>query len=223
MIKFILFDLDGTLVDTAPDLANAANKMRTDRGLEPLPFYILRPLTGRGATTLVKAVLGKSPDDPEFPLLRAEFLHNYEARLAEESRPFDGIVELLRKLDTHGIASAVVTNKQTLYAEEILTRLCLTPYIRHIIGSDTPGSAMKPSPAGILLAMRTLGASQEETLYVGDAITDIEAARLSGIACAFARWNAPETPLPENCIKEKRSSHTVYSLDHPGELFDCIF
>ena len=99
MIKYVLFDLDGTLVDTAPDLAAAANKLRTDRALAPLSFDELRPLTGRGATTLVKAALGKGPDDPEFAALRKEFLRNYEARLALASKPFPGIVDLLETLD----------------------------------------------------------------------------------------------------------------------------
>ena len=97
--------------------------------MAPLSFDELRPLTGRGATTLVKAALGKGPDDPEFAALRKEFLRNYEARLALASKPFPGIVDLLETLDADGIQAAVVTNKQSAYAEFILNALGLRVFL----------------------------------------------------------------------------------------------
>lgn len=196
MIKFVLFDLDGTLVDTAPDLAAAANKLRTDRALEPLSFNALRPLTGRGATTLVKAALGIAPDEASFPALRAEFLRNYEERVAVDSKPFPGITTVLEHLRDTGVRTAVVTNKQTVYAKEILRTLSLDNYFDAIIGSDTPGSAMKPAPDGIRLAMAQLDASQKETLYVGDTTSDIEASYRAGIRCLLARWDSSAAVLP---------------------------
>ena len=196
MIKYVLFDLDGTLVDTAPDLAAAANKLRTDRALAPLSFDELRPLTGRGATTLVKAALGKGPDAPEFAALRKEFLRNYAARLALASKPFPGIGDLFETLDADCIQAAVVTNKQSAYAEFILNALGLRVFFAAVVGSDTSGSAMKPSPAGIRLAMAELGAAQDETIYVGDTATDITASLAAGIPCIFVRWNDLTAPVP---------------------------
>lgn len=189
--SLFLFDLDGTLVDTAPDLTAAANKLRTDRGLAPLAYESLRPLTGLGASRLVEAALGVKPDEPNFEALRREFLSNYEHALAKDSTAFPGVKTLLEALSESGVLLGVVTNKQTDYARTILSAVGLAPLLAIVIGFDAPGAAMKPKPDAILTAMKMLGARPERTWYAGDSPSDASAAHAAGIPCAFADWGRP--------------------------------
>lgn len=188
-----LFDLDGTLVDTAPDLAAAANALRTARGMAPLPYEALQPITGRGAPALVAAALGAKPSDPGFEALRREFLENYEHALAAESKVYPGTGTLLEALQESGARLGVVTNKQTAYAQTILSALGLAPFFSLVIGSDAPCAAMKPKPDSLLTAMKALGADAARTWYAGDDLGDVLAAHAAGIVCAFADWGVKRT------------------------------
>ena len=186
--ELILFDLDGTLVDSAPDLAAAANALRTARGLDPVDPEALRPVASRGSAALVDAVLGISDE-----ALRQEFLANYAAGCANLTRPYPGVRAMLEKLRAEGLTLAVVTNKPVALAGRVLEGLELMPLLSGFWGSDSPGSAMKPYPAGIRLAMRTLGT--DDALYVGDEPTDAKAAAAAGIPAALVRWGYAKTPL----------------------------
>lgn len=188
MISTLIFDLDGTLVDTAPDLALAANLIRTARGLEPLPEAELRPFATRGATELLGAALGVEPTDPDFPALREEFLKNYAANFTVKSRPFPGIPALLEALRQGGATLAVATNKQAVFASAILRDLALAPYFESILSSDSPGCAMKPRPDTILRTLEALRADPATTIYVGDDPVDLEASRRAGVRAALVDW-----------------------------------
>lgn len=193
-----LFDLDGTLVDTAPDLSAAANALRTARGMAPLPYEALQPITGRGAGALVAAALGAEPSASGFEALRSEFLGNYERALADQSKVYPGVRSLLEALKESGALLGVVTNKQTDYARTILAALGLAPIFSLVIGSDAPGAAMKPRPDSILTAMKALGAEPERTWYAGDDRGDVLAAHAAGIVCAFADWGVKRTKAEES-------------------------
>lgn len=188
--KLILFDLDGTLVDSAPDLAAAANTLRTARGLPPVDPDALRPVASRGSAALVDAVLGVSDEN-----LRQEFLANYAAACDKLTRPYEGIPSMMRGLRREGFRLAVVTNKPVALAERVLRGLDLMALLDGFWGSDSPGSAMKPDPAGIHLAMRTLG--ETKALYVGDEASDARAAAAAGIPSTLVRWGYAKTPLED--------------------------
>ncbi len=193
MLGLVLFDLDGTLVDTAPDLAGAANRLRIERGLEPLEPECLRPAAARGARALIEASLGVTPEDPDFEPLRTRFLENYEAHLSEFSRPFPRMPWLLQMLRSHNIRSAVVTNKQKKFTSRVLSDLGLMPLLDFFLSSDSPGCALKPRPDSLLAALRLAGAGPQAACYVGDDPLDAAAARAAGLPCVLVEWGySPE-------------------------------
>jgi phosphoglycolate phosphatase len=118
--RAVLFDLDGTLADTAPDLAAAVNLMRTQRGLAPTPYEQLRPLASAGARGLIGIALNKTPADAEYDALRAEFLDNYAAHIADQSSLFHEVPELLQQLEQQQILWGIVTNKPALYTDALI-------------------------------------------------------------------------------------------------------
>lgn len=197
MISTLIFDLDGTLVDTAPDLALAANLVRTARGLEPLSETELRPFATLGATGLLGAALGVEKTDPDFPALREEFLKNYTVNLTAKSRPFPGIPALLEALRHGGARLAVATNKQAAFASIILRDLALSPYFDSILSSDSPGCAMKPRPDMILRTLEALDVAPEETIYVGDDPVDLDASRCAGVRTVLVDWGYARVDLHE--------------------------
>ena len=192
--RIFLFDLDGTLIDTAPDLAAATNKVRTDRGLPALDETELRPYASRGAPGLLGRALNIAQTDPEFPELRAAFLANYEAAMTVCSRPFDGVVELLDALRADGITTGVVTNKYEHLALRLVNDLGLSERLDLVLGSDSEGCAMKPRPDSLLEAARRLNASPADILYAGDDPRDIEAAHAAGMSAAAVGWGYALTP-----------------------------
>lgn len=184
--RAILFDLDGTLADTAPDLAAAANKLRTDRGLDPTPYEQLRPVASHGARGLIGAAFGIAPGEPEFEELRAAFLANYEAALAERSRLFEGVPELLEQLRERGIAWGVVTNKISRYTLPLIPLVGLAHASCVIAGDTTPHS--KPHPEPLFEAARRVGLEPAHCWYVGDDLRDMQAARAAGMLSIAAAW-----------------------------------
>jgi N-acetyl-D-muramate 6-phosphate phosphatase len=184
--RAILFDLDGTLADTAPDLAAAVNLMRTTRSLEPAPFEQLRSHASGGARGLLHAGFGISPSDAEFETMRVEFLNNYESALCQHSRLFDGIAELLQAIHTKGIPWGVVTNKATRFTQPLIPLLGLEQAQCVISGDTTPHS--KPHPAPLLEAARQLRVAPKDCCYVGDDLRDIQAAQAAGMFSIAAGW-----------------------------------
>lgn len=192
--KLFLFDLDGTLIDTAPDLVHAANLVRTVRGLPALPFEEMRPLASRGAPGLIGHAFNITKTDERFPALRDEFLENYRQSMTALSRPFDGIIPMLDTLRAAGIKVGIVTNKYERLALALVHGLHLTSHFDIILGSDSYGCAMKPAPDSFFTAAKKLGISLSETLYAGDDPRDVDGAHAAGIPCAAVRWGY----LPSN-------------------------
>lgn len=184
--RAILFDLDGTLADTAPDLAAAVNHLMVARGLEPTPYERLRPFASAGARGLIGAAFDLQPEDSGYEELRVAFLENYESRLAEESRLFAGIPELLRALEQADIGWGVVTNKAARFTEPLIPQIGLQ-HAGCVISGDTAAHP-KPHPAPLLEAARRLGLAAADCWYVGDDLRDIQAGRAAGMATVAAAW-----------------------------------
>ena len=186
-VDAVLFDLDGTLADTAPDLAAALNRVRVDLGLAPLPFAQLRPHASHGARGLIGAGFGYAPDDAEFAALRDAFLAQYESALCVDSALFPGVDLMLDAVEARGLRWGIVTNKVTRFTLPLVADLKLAPRAGAIVCGDTTSHA-KPHPAPLLHAARTLGVAPERCVYVGDAARDIEAGRAAGMRTLVASY-----------------------------------
>jgi len=182
----ILFDLDGTLADTAPDLAAALNKLRVDRGLEPAPYESLRPYASAGARGLIGAGLGLGPDADEYEGLRVAFLDNYAASISVHSRLFDGVPDLLERLQSAGLGWGIVTNKAMRFTDALVPLIGLG-HAGCIVSGDTTAHA-KPHPAPLLEAAQRLRVSPTACWYVGDDMRDIQAGRAAGMVTIAAAW-----------------------------------
>ena len=186
-VRGVLFDLDGTLIDSAPDLAGAANRLRADHGLEPLPLEMLRPMVGSGARGMVGVAFGVAPGQPQFESLRDAFLAHYEAGLLQRTHPFGGVDEMLSALEDAGIPWGIVTNKATRFTLPIVAGLNLAQRAAVVVcGDTTPHS--KPHPEPLWHAARAMGLAPEGVVYVGDDLRDALAARAAGMAMVAATW-----------------------------------
>jgi phosphoglycolate phosphatase len=183
--RAVLFDFDGTLADTAPDLAAAVNRMRVEQGGEPLPIERLRPFASAGARGLVHAAFGIKPEDAEYPALRETFLEYYAERVCERTTLFPGIPELLRELQARAIAWGIVTNKATRFTERILVALDLKPDCV-ACGDTTPH--LKPHPASLLHAAEQLKLPPASCYYLGDDLRDMKAAHAAGMRSIAVEW-----------------------------------
>jgi len=200
--RAILFDLDGTLADTAPDLAAAINLLRSARGLEPTPYDLLRPQASAGARGMIGVSFGLAPTDAGYEELRLGFFANYEAALAVHSTLFEGITELLTGITDAGLRWGIVTNKPARFTDPLVPQIGLGQASCVISGDTMPHA--KPHPAPLLEAAARLGLTPEECWYVGDDLRDIQAGHAAGmrtIACQWgycgpvepADWNADHT------------------------------
>ena len=196
--RAVLFDLDGTLVDSAPDLAGAMNRVQLRRGLPPTPYALLRPHASAGARGLIGAAFGMTPGDAAYEALRVEFLDCYAADIAVESRLFDGIDTLLGALQQQGIAWGIVTNKAARFTDALVPRLQLSSAACVISGDTTAHS--KPHPEPLLEAARRIGVDPAACWYVGDDLRDIEAGRAARMATVSVGWGYgnPHHPDPWN-------------------------
>lgn len=176
-IKTVLFDLDGTLADTAPDLAYALNGVLVEQGRAPLPLDVIRPAASHGGITLIRRGFGE--DHPEEETLRLRLLDIYQANIARETRLFPGMAEVLAGIEARGLNWGVVTNKPGWLTEPLLAALELSQRAACIVSGDTC-EQRKPHPQPILHACRQAGSEARECLYVGDAERDIEAGRRAG-------------------------------------------
>lgn len=182
----ILFDLDGTLADTAPDLAAALNVLRADRGLDPAPYESLRPYASAGARGLIGAGLGLGPDAEEYEALRVAFLDNYAASIAVHSRLFDGVPALLDHLQAAGISWGIVTNKAMRFTDPLVPLIGLGHAGCIVSGDTTPHP--KPHPAPLLEAAQRLRVAPQSCWYVGDDMRDIQAGHAAGMVTIAAAW-----------------------------------
>ena len=186
-ITAVLFDLDGTLVDTAPDLGYALNRQRQRHGLPPLADELIRPQASHGARGLLEIGFDLQPDDRRFASLRAEFLQLYADNICRHSRPFPGILELLAELEARGLKWGIVTNKPAAFTEPLMSILDLAERAACIVSGDTCPQP-KPHPAPMLAAAELCGAQPAQCLYLGDAERDIQAARAAAMPALVAAW-----------------------------------
>jgi phosphoglycolate phosphatase len=187
MSKLILFDFDGTLADTAPDLAAAANKARARKGLAPLPYEVLRPVASQGARGLLKAGLGMDPDHPDYEQCRRQFLDDYEQDMTSGTKLFPGILGLLDTLKQHGHRWGIVTNKAEYLALPLVRHLGLEDACAVTVGGDTT-THRKPHPGPLLYAAGKTGFTPDQCLYVGDDERDIQAGKAAGMKTIVAAY-----------------------------------
>lgn len=186
-IKAVLFDLDGTLIDSAPDLGAAADLMRTRRGLPSLPFERYRPFAGSGARGMLRVALEKGPGDSDYEDLRVEFLAHYESCMFDRTRPFSEAAELLDALVERGLSWGVVTNKAERFAKPLTASMAMFARAGAIVGGDTTPFS-KPHPEPLLEAARRLSLPPHQCMYVGDDERDILAGKAAGMHTVAAKY-----------------------------------
>jgi N-acetyl-D-muramate 6-phosphate phosphatase len=207
----VLFDLDGTLADTAPDLAAALNRVRRDRGLQPLPLARLRPYASHGARGLLGAGMGIHPEHEHYQELRDAFLEHYAAALCVETALFAEVAALLDAIEARSLRWGIVTNKATRLTAPLLEALGLAARAHAIVCGDTTAHA-KPHPAPLLHAALQLGVAPARCVYVGDAERDVIAGIAAGMRTIVARYGYIE---PEDAPEDWPASG---SIDTPGGL-----
>ena len=196
LVRAVLFDLDGTLLDTAPDLAAATNGLRARHGLPPLPFSAIRPQVSHGGTALTRLALGLEPEAEGFEHARQTLLDLYQRAIAAETRLFDGMAQCLQQLEDRRLAWGVVTNKPGWLTTPLLAALGLDIRAACVVSGDTTPER-KPHPAPLLHACELMGLAPSECVYLGDAERDIQAARAAGMPGLVAAWGylgATDTP-----------------------------
>ena len=195
MTALILFDFDGTLADTAPDLAAAANRQRTRAGLEPLPLEVLRPYSSAGARGLLRCALNLTPADEAYEAHRVQFLKDYEAAMTVDTCLFEGVTELLAQIKSEGMTWGIVTNKATYLATPLVEALGLAQDCAVLVCGDTTAHS-KPHPLPLLHAAQQAGFGVERCMYVGDDLRDIQAAQAAGMPSIAAAYGycGPEHP-----------------------------
>jgi 2-phosphoglycolate phosphatase len=186
-VRAVLFDLDGTLADTAPDLGGAVNRMRERRGLDALPLALLRPVASAGARGMLCVGLDITPADAGYEAVREEFLAEYEAALDRDSTLFDGIGACLDALQADGLRWGIVTNKAMRFTGPVVAGLGLQAGAAVVIAGDTTPHA-KPHPEPLFEACRRLGIAPHEAVYVGDDLRDMQAARAAGMPAIVAAY-----------------------------------
>ncbi len=186
-VRCVLFDLDGTLIDSATDLGQAADEMRRLRGLPSLPDAAYRGSAGSGARGMLKVAFGLTPDDARFAALRDEFLRRYEQRMTHTTRPFEGVEALLAALAAAGRTWGVVTNKAARFTLALTASMPLFGTASVIVCGDTTPH-LKPHPAPLEEARRQLGLHASQCIYVGDDERDMQAGRAAGMRTVAARY-----------------------------------
>lgn len=186
-IRAVLFDLDGTLIDSAPDLGAAADKMRTDRGLPSFPLERYRAMAGAGARGMLGEAFGMTPDHPDFSVLREEFFLNYESQMTLRTRVFDGVADLVNALVDRKLAWGVVTNKAERFTVPLTRAIPLFQSAATVVSGDTTPHS-KPHPAPLLEAAARLQVLPGECIYVGDDERDIIAGLAAGMGTVAATY-----------------------------------
>jgi len=213
--KCVLFDLDGTLVDTAPDLGLAANLVREELDLAPLPLSAYRSSASGGARGLLKVALGMNMDHPDYAQRKERFLVHYRANLSRGSCLFPGIAEMLSALEHSGVRWGVVTNKVSTLSQPLMDDLGLTPRSACLVSGDSTPKP-KPAPEPLLLASKLVGVAPRDCLYVGDDERDILSGRAAHMRTAAAGWGyMGDQPDPHHW-----SADVI--LDTPAELAQLL-
>jgi len=187
MPQAVLFDLDGTLIDSAPDLGAAADKMRTDREFVSLDYALYRPMAGSGARGMLEIAFGMGPDHPNYEAFKEEFLSNYEQAMTVHTVIFDGVQDLLVHLQELGLRWGVVTNKSQRFTLPLTAQIPLFVSAQAIVSGDTTPHA-KPHPEPLFEAARRMQLSPEHCWYVGDDERDIVAGKAAGMTTVAAHY-----------------------------------
>jgi N-acetyl-D-muramate 6-phosphate phosphatase len=215
MIKAVLFDLDGTLAHTAPDLGHALNRQRVARGLSPLPLEIIRTEASAGARGLLGLGFNIKPGDTDYDAMRAEFLDFYEERLCHDTALFPGVEELLQELGTRGLPWGIVTNKPARFTIPLLQLLGLGERAACIVsGGDTAHS--KPHPDPLLKASGAMAIAPGECIYLGDDMRDVQASLAAGMEPVIAKYGYLGS------ISAPESWGARYLIDRPEELLSYL-
>ncbi|MBI5262143.1 MAG: HAD-IA family hydrolase [Bradyrhizobium sp.] len=212
----IVFDLDGTLVDTAPDLINALNYVLDREGLPPVPLHSARNMIGAGARKLIERGLeieGRAAHIDEITRMTADFIDYYAAHIADESRPFEGLERALDDLEARGHLLAVCTNKLEWLSKRLLDRLGLSPRFAAICGADTFGVS-KPDPSFLRETVARAGGQMSAAIMVGDAGTDIGVARRAGVPVIGVGFGYTDVPIAQ--LKPDRL------INHMSELPEAV-
>jgi len=214
-LRAVLFDMDGTLLDSAPDFIAICQAMRAERGLPPIADKLIRDQVSGGARAMVAANFAMDPDAEGFEALRLEFLERYQDHCAVLTKPFDGINELLDEIEQAKLIWGVATNKPLRYAEPIMQQLGLASRSAVLVCPDHV-SRSKPDPEMILLACAKMGVEPAATLFVGDDERDIEAGRAAGCKTAAVTYGYIH---PQD---NPRNWGADVVVDHPLELRDVL-
>jgi 2-phosphoglycolate phosphatase len=211
--RAVLFDLDGTLADTAPDLAAAVNWLLTERGRAPAPYALLRPTASAGARGMIGAAFGLVPGDDGYEELRQQWFARYQAAMAVHTTLFDGIAELLDGIRAAGMAWGIVTNKPARFTDPLVPQIGLG-HAGCIVSGDTTAHA-KPHPDPLLEGARRLGMAPADCWYVGDDLRDIEAGRAAGMVTVACNWGYCGATAPGTWGAD-------YLLDTPRHLLATL-
>ena len=214
-VKAVLFDLDGTLIDSAPDLAGAANDLRAAHGLPPLPLEYFRPMVGSGARGMVGVAFDIGPQHERFAELRDDFLRRYEQRMTQQTRVFEAVLPLLDALERRHHPWGIVTNKAARFTDPLVRSLGLHPRAATVVAGDTTPHS-KPHPAPLLEAARQVGLPPSECMYVGDDVRDVQAGHAAGMTTVVAAWGYLGVGEP---IEAWGAEHIVRT---PGELLNLL-
>jgi len=214
-VKAVLFDLDGTFADTAPDLAAALNHARAARQLPPLPLEVLRPQASHGARGLLKAGFGIEPDAPGYNELRDIFLEHYANNICVHTHLFSGISDLVGELEHRAIPWGIVTNKPHIYTQPLMQALGYAERAACLVSGDTYSNA-KPHPEPMLKACELIGVSPLHCLYLGDDLRDMQAANAALMRGVIARYGY----ISANAMLDDWRAHAI--IDNPMELLDLI-
>ena len=187
MVDAVLFDLDGTFADTAPDLGEALNHVRTLRGLAPLPLEIIRPQASHGSRGLLKLGLGIGSDDPDYDDLRDAFLKYYEAHICDHTKLFAGMAALIAELEDRDLPWGIVTNKPHRFTVPLMEKLGFAKRASCLVSGDTCEHA-KPHPMPLLHAAALMGIDPAYCLYLGDDLRDMEAAQAANMIGIIASY-----------------------------------
>ncbi len=212
-LRAVLFDLDGTLVDSAPDLCNAVNRVVQSLGQPPVALARLRQVVSKGGRAMLQVALPTLSEAEREPLL-APFLEHYAQALAVDSVVFPGIAELLAAIEARGLRWGIVTNKPEALARAVVAGFGWSARCGALVGGDTLATR-KPDPAPLLLACQQLGIAADEAIYVGDDLRDIQAAQAAGLDSVAALWGYRE---PSDDPSQWAATH---AFSHPRELLSA--
>ncbi len=211
----VLFDLDGTLLDTVPDLAGALNTLRERYQLPPLAIDQVRQVTSYGSPGFIKLGFDIDTDHPQYPQLKKEFYSLYENRISAETRPFDGVHLVLDTLKKQNLPWGIVTNKVENLARKVISDLGLLEHCACVIGGDTTPFA-KPSPEPLFAACSIINCKPQSCLFIGDSILDIQAATSANMPSVIALYGY----IPEN--ENPSDWGANYAINNPGDLLKLL-